>query len=63
MRATSRPRKRWLATALAVIATLAGALGFFSEATYSVALVGSYYWLGTGILAAILALAVLVADS
>jgi hypothetical protein len=63
MLAGSRIDLRHLAArALVVVALLTGLLGFFSEATYSVALVGAYYWLGTGILSALLAIALLLFD-
>lgn len=54
--------RRLAARVLVVVAMLTGLLGFFSEATYSVALVGAYYWLGTGILSALLAIALLLGD-
>lgn len=57
----SRPDLRRLAARiLVVVALITGLLGFFSEATYSVAIVGAYYWLGSGILSALLAIALLI---
>jgi hypothetical protein len=57
----SRPElRRLVARILVVLALITGLLGFFSEATYSVAIVGAYYWLGSGILSALLAIALLL---
>ena len=54
--------RRLAARVLALVALLTGLMGFYSEATYTVAIVGSYYWLGSGILSALLAISLLLIE-
>lgn len=63
MQETRRP---WfvsgVATILIVLSIASGLVGFLTEATYSFAVVGSFYWLGLGILSALLAVALLLSS-
>mgnify|MGYP005841601287 CR=1 FL=1 len=61
MRDGRRPGWRSGITSVLILLSLgSGTLGFVTEATYSVAVVGSFFWLGIGILFALLAVALLL---